>query len=208
MKPCKNGATCIDKDNDYQCDCVPGYAGKDCENDIDECANKPCQNGECVNMINSFLCVCPDEYNGTLCEIMKNVSPSDFCASNPCQNGGTCELSDEWFTCKCATGFKGSNCGINIDECSSNPCTEGSTCEDDLGTFRCVCPPNRLGKRCEICEYTHLIIITYSLFFSFFTSDFHENVNKTKQFSLSSLLKIYLKLFLFVEIFLIWKFFL
>lgn len=29
--PCQNGATCTDKVNDYQCDCDPGYSGKDCD---------------------------------------------------------------------------------------------------------------------------------------------------------------------------------
>ena len=31
--PCKNGATCSDTDgmDNYMCDCVPGYMGRDCE---------------------------------------------------------------------------------------------------------------------------------------------------------------------------------
>ena len=29
-QPCKNGATCIDAVNDYTCNCVVGYTGKNC----------------------------------------------------------------------------------------------------------------------------------------------------------------------------------
>ena len=30
-KKCLNGATCRDKDNDYQCVCAPGWQGRHCE---------------------------------------------------------------------------------------------------------------------------------------------------------------------------------
>ena len=29
--PCQNGATCIDKVADYECICVKGFTGHDCE---------------------------------------------------------------------------------------------------------------------------------------------------------------------------------
>ena len=29
--PCENGGTCEDRINSYNCTCVPGYIGKDCE---------------------------------------------------------------------------------------------------------------------------------------------------------------------------------
>ena len=30
VQPCQNGATCIDAVNDYTCNCVDGYTGKNC----------------------------------------------------------------------------------------------------------------------------------------------------------------------------------
>jgi len=29
-QPCQNGGNCTDKVNDFHCDCVPGYTGKNC----------------------------------------------------------------------------------------------------------------------------------------------------------------------------------
>jgi len=163
MFPCRNGATCVDLINDYQCVCSAGYTGHDCEINIDECANNPCQNGgECMDAINSFYCICPENFTGTLCETMINDCPSytcndepaDLCAADPtrCHNGGSCESGEGWFRCVCSKGFDGPDCRININECAPQPCAEGATCIDGIGTYSCVCPPNKRGKRCEICK--------------------------------------------------------
>ena len=44
--------------------------GLNCEEDIDECAPKPCKNGAtCVNEINNFTCKCAPGFTGRECEI-------------------------------------------------------------------------------------------------------------------------------------------
>ena len=44
--PCENGASCRPLPNrDYECMCVPGFYGKNCEAIIDACYGNPCDNG-------------------------------------------------------------------------------------------------------------------------------------------------------------------
>ncbi len=47
----------------YNCSCTPGYFGKHCETEIDDCLPKPCLNqGECRNEINGYSCSCQPGY--------------------------------------------------------------------------------------------------------------------------------------------------
>ena len=39
---------CIDQVNNYTCQCQGGYAGRDCEVEIDECQSSPCIRGKKV----------------------------------------------------------------------------------------------------------------------------------------------------------------
>ena len=59
---------------------------------------------------------CPDDEQ---CALKGNgrqygcVNPaSDPCSPNPCQNGGTCNSKSGDFTCSCASGYIGDDCGI------------------------------------------------------------------------------------------------
>ena len=44
-KPCHPNATCINYRGTYQCNCQPGFNGKNCYQNIDDCKHNPCQNG-------------------------------------------------------------------------------------------------------------------------------------------------------------------
>ena len=37
---------CIDYTGTYRCSCDPGYSGRNCTTDIDECESSPCHHGE------------------------------------------------------------------------------------------------------------------------------------------------------------------
>ncbi|CAG2213016.1 unnamed protein product [Mytilus edulis] len=93
----KHGATCKDKVSDYySCSYPPGYKGKNCEIDINECLPNPCKHGAtCNDKVNDYSCTCPPGYKGKNCEIDINE-----CKPNPCKHGASC--------------YKGKNCEIGI----------------------------------------------------------------------------------------------
>ncbi|XP_066115178.1 epidermal growth factor-like protein 8 isoform X1 [Saccopteryx bilineata] len=56
-KPCLNGGVCIRPD---RCECAPGWGGKHCHVDVDECrAGVPLCSHRCLNTAGSFTCTCP-----------------------------------------------------------------------------------------------------------------------------------------------------
>ena len=117
-----------------------------CSVNIDDCFPNPCQNGFCLDKVNSYTCICPPGYNGMNCEVRNNV-----CASSPCLNGGTCQEEMNSFSCACTQGFTGDNCQTNTDDCSPNPCQNGGICEDRMDSFICNCQNGFTGATCSKC---------------------------------------------------------
>uniref|UniRef100_A0AAR2KS92 Protein eyes shut homolog n=1 Tax=Pygocentrus nattereri TaxID=42514 RepID=A0AAR2KS92_PYGNA len=147
--PCLNNATCLDLANGFECICPPGFTGPECELDIDECASSPCKNGAtCIDQPGNYYCQCVAPFKGVNCEFL----PCE--ANNPCENGAECvEEADQarfplGFRCRCARGFTGPRCELNIDECASSPCLHGF-CYDVVDGFYCLCNPGYAGVRCE-----------------------------------------------------------
>ncbi|XP_033733395.1 delta-like protein 4 [Pecten maximus] len=67
--------SCTVKNNSY-CSpsgtlvCVPGFTGRYCDTDIDDCQSNPCINGgTCRDGNNSFTCMCPQGRAGPLCNV-------------------------------------------------------------------------------------------------------------------------------------------
>ncbi|VVC87020.1 unnamed protein product [Leptidea sinapis] len=73
--PCKNGGTCQNLENNYECACVEGFEGKDCSSNINECASNPCALGS----------TCVDGVASKNCDI-----DIEECESSPCQHEGVC----------------------------------------------------------------------------------------------------------------------
>uniref|UniRef100_A0A3Q3W7C4 EGF-like domain-containing protein n=1 Tax=Mola mola TaxID=94237 RepID=A0A3Q3W7C4_MOLML len=69
MRPCANGATCLDGVNRFSCLCPAGFSGRFCTVNLDDCASQPCRNGgRCLDRAEGFHCVCRPGYSGATCE--------------------------------------------------------------------------------------------------------------------------------------------
>jgi Notch-like protein len=146
---CQNGATCWANPYDFNCTCLPGYSGHECQVNIDECVSTPCQyGGTCTDGVNGYTCACVTGTTGAFCQT--NV---DECASTPCLNGGTCVDVVDGFTCTCAAGYSDVLCQTNIGECASNPCQYGGTCVDGINGYTCSCVPGYAGAQCQTVDF-------------------------------------------------------
>jgi hypothetical protein len=94
------------------------------------------------------VCGCEDGYllgtDETSCEDV------DDCADAPCLNGGTCVDGVASFTCECADGFEGEDCGVNTDDCTEDACLNGGTCVDGVASFTCECADGFEGEDCGV----------------------------------------------------------
>ena len=78
--------------------------------DRNECSSSPCQNGgTCEDQVGSYICLCTDGYEGSLCE-----DNSDDCNPNPCLNGGSCTDDINSYMCNCSPGYEGATCGTGV----------------------------------------------------------------------------------------------
>ncbi|KAH3796462.1 hypothetical protein DPMN_150030, partial [Dreissena polymorpha] len=171
--PCRNGATCVDGIKNYTCQCHPGYEGRNCEVDFNECVATPCYfNSPCYQKSNQslyglnfrgfdanfsyasaagFVCHCVPGSRGLDCsENINDCTPADLCRNGTCQD----ELNN--YTCNCFRGYEGFNCETEINECTRyKPCQYGSTCVDKIGDYNCNCAAKYMdkvyaGKNCSV----------------------------------------------------------
>ncbi|OCT88505.1 hypothetical protein XELAEV_18017132mg [Xenopus laevis] len=149
--PCENGGTChtneANKDG-FSCSCPLGFEGEKCEMNPDDCEDNDCENyATCVDGINNYICLCPPNYTGELCDEVINHCVPEL---NPCLHDSKCISTDKGYTCECSPGFVGQHCETNEDDCANHKCRHGAQCIDDIGGYTCICPPGFSGLFCEI----------------------------------------------------------
>nr|XP_026693146.1 protein crumbs homolog 1 isoform X3 [Ciona intestinalis] len=146
---CSYNEICMDKVNEHQCICNPGYTMDNIDNctiEINECSSNPCENNaSCIDLINNYECNCTYGYGGRNCEMVIN-----FCESMPCFNGGHCQSDVGSYRCFCVPGFVGLHCEHTFNACNSNPCVNDAMCSSQLGLYHCECQPGYQGVNCHL----------------------------------------------------------
>lgn len=89
--PCKHNGKCHDQLKTFNCTCLPGYNGAQCNHNIDECdpRNKfpySCHkdHGLCIDHINNITCNCHRGYDGWLCQTDIDDCIGEPCGQHPC----------------------------------------------------------------------------------------------------------------------------
>ncbi|XP_078036277.1 cell polarity complex component crumbs isoform X2 [Augochlora pura] len=151
LNPCKNNGNCTllsRSRREFVCKCPPGFEGKVCDINVDDCVDVLCPDGKiCVDGIAGYECKCHEGYRDPNCTLIV-----DHCATKPCNNGTCIDLGEHGFECNCNEGFQGQFCDEDVDECEvigSALCNNG-ICVNKDGSYNCFCRPGFSGDHCDI----------------------------------------------------------
>ncbi|XP_017278096.1 epidermal growth factor-like protein 6 isoform X2 [Kryptolebias marmoratus] len=134
---CKHGE-CVGPN---KCKCFPGYTGKQCNQDLNECGLKPrpCEH-RCMNTHGSYKCYC---LNGYMLMPDGSCANSRSCSLAHCQYG--CDEVEGEIRCLCPSaglhlGQDEKTC-VDIDECvtGKNLCPYNRQCVNTFGSYYCKC---------------------------------------------------------------------
>ncbi|XP_052801434.1 scavenger receptor cysteine-rich type 1 protein M160-like isoform X2 [Mya arenaria] len=135
------------------CQCVTGWQGLQCTDDINECSATRCSGAKekCVNLPGTYKCECQDgdiyyhdgsclkecqqDKHGEICNLTCN------CSGEHTRNEGkrTCDIKTG--SCFCEPGWAGYKCTEDFNECfNESICTSANTdCRNTDGDYACDC---------------------------------------------------------------------
>ncbi|XP_055847074.1 cubilin homolog [Episyrphus balteatus] len=160
--PCKNGGTCYNLYEDFNCECPNAWTGKTCETDVDECQNfngtdSGCQNnGVCINLPGSYRCNCTNGFHGAHCrdrvaDCVKS-RPGELCGKGQCIPAN----NTLGYQCLCDAGWKVDNitqsCTVDVNECLESLVSCHTSCINLPGTFVCGPCPNGYTGNGVVCR--------------------------------------------------------
>ncbi|XP_062609553.1 uncharacterized protein LOC134271352 [Saccostrea cucullata] len=143
---CSQICTCgpgMDKCNPVSgCDCLEGWAGETCSDDIDECKSNQsiCESDKiCQNLEGSYICNCREGFQ----RVGENCQDIDECSDlslNDCPENTVCKNLYGNYTCLCKEGFqkRGSICE-DVNECTQNIDDCSQICSNTEGGYNCEC---------------------------------------------------------------------
>ena len=108
VSPCVNAISCKNLIGNYECTCLPGWDGKNCDRNLNDCVGQCLNGATCIDLVNDYHCACLPGFTGRECQTNINE-----CASNPCLNGGECVDLIADYRCICAVGYKGYRCEVS-----------------------------------------------------------------------------------------------
>uniref|UniRef100_A0A8C2XS07 Nephronectin a n=1 Tax=Cyclopterus lumpus TaxID=8103 RepID=A0A8C2XS07_CYCLU len=138
---CQSGCKHGDCVGPNKCKCHPGFTGKTCNQDLNECGLKPrpCKH-RCMNTYGSYKCYC---LNGYMLMPDGTCGNARTCGMSNCQYG--CEVLKGEVRCQCPSpGLKlapdGRTCG-DVDECATGiaVCPRFRKCMNTFGSYICKC---------------------------------------------------------------------
>ncbi|CAF3641598.1 unnamed protein product [Rotaria sordida] len=137
--------------NASQCVCPFGFAGDQCQYDINECQSNPCPNqSKCIDLPNGYTCICEPGWTGIDC-----LEDIDECKIiQPCKAARNCINQPGSYKCECLDSFTGINCEMTLDPCLSQPCLNNATkchsiLDRDNVLYHCTCQSGFTGHHCE-----------------------------------------------------------
>jgi len=113
--PCLNHGTCFSSSTSiygYNCSCLTGFNGLQCQYDHRICASTTCWNNGQLTQCNqtNFQCLCQSGWTGQYCQ-----TKIDYCQNILCENNAVCRSTFQNWTCLCLDNnyYSGQYCQID-----------------------------------------------------------------------------------------------